>query len=283
MKKLLSILCLCAMLVGLVGCNKHTPKICDVGQSGVVNVKLETTFRSAGVKKYVDEKAPKTATVEFMGQQYTGEYQQHKYIGDNIYPILEYKSENVSFDVMENGKLCGIHLPESGSEKIPNEEHLSEEEYIELAAQAAMQIADVTDWKVRRFFPIFHDRDGTHTMYFVQFAKYIGEIETDESVSVYIEPTGYIYSICFYMLGEFDEGIAEDKFDYEAIEQQVLERMKEICGPDDSDTESSYTVAFILKKEKNGKVVLMADASRRVYKKSEDLWSSGGYVSFIIR
>lgn len=281
MKKLLSILCLCAMLVGLVGCNKHTPKICDVGQSGGANIKLETTFRSAGGEEYVDEKAPKTATVEFMGQQYTGEYKRTWYASTNPYPYLEYEFDDGLFDIGENGKLYVISL-KTKSNNFSQEERRSDEEYIELATQAAMQLADVTDWKVT-ISPRHVDKDGKSDTYFVRFVKHLGEIPTSEEIGISIKLDGKITYADSFMLGEFDEGIAEDKFDYEAIEQQVLERMKEIYGPDDSDIESSYTVKFILEKEKNDKVVLMAKASRAVYKKSEDLWYGGGYVSFIIR
>lgn len=281
MKKLLSILCLCTMLFGLVGCSKQTPKICDVGESGGASIKLETTFRSSMGEEYVDEKAPKTATVEFMGQQYTGKYKRTWYAANNPYPYLEYEFDNVLFDIGENGKLYTINL-KTKSNNFSQEEQRSDEKYIELATQAAMQFSDVTDWKVT-IRPTHFDKNGTITAYFVKFVKHLGEMPTSEEIGILILSDGYVKSVSSFMLGEFDEGIAEDKFDYEAIEQQVLERMQEIYGPDDSDTESSYTVKFTLDKENNGKVVLIADASRRVYKKSEDVWHSGGFVSFIVR
>ncbi len=255
MKKLLSILCLCAMLLSLVGCSMiQYPLVYGFccGYSGKRETKFETP------DDYVDKSASKTATVEFMGQQYTGEYQESIYAGSNYYPWLEYDSEECSFSVKKSGELCSIYL-RNHDEAVPIEEHFSKEEYLDIATDLAMQYADVSGWKTS----VQSDAYGDHapTQYDVEFVKYIGGIKTDEEIRISMTPSGKIYSFDSYMLGEFTEENVNGKFNYEKLEEKVLARMKKLFKEDEErrGAELAYEVEFCLSKERKNKVVLRAE------------------------
>lgn len=257
MKKLLSILCLCAMLVGVVGCSMvQYPLVCDFccGYSG----KRETKFDTPD--NYVDKFAAKTVTVEFMGQQYTGEYQETIYAGSNYYPWLCYDFEEGFFRVKKNGELCGIYLSDH-HEAVPIEEHFSEEEYLNIATDLAMQYADVSGWKTS----VDSDGYGDHapTQYEVEFVKYIGGIRTDENIRISMTPSGKVYSFVSYMLGEFTEENVNGKFNYDKLEEKVLARMKKMFKKyeENRGAELAYEVEFRLSKERKNRVVLQAEGS----------------------
>lgn len=186
MKKLLSILCLCTMLVGLVGCSKHTPKICGFGDGGSGNYKIETKLRHPD--DYVDENAPKTATVEFMGQQYTGEYRDTSYVDSNYYPWLRYETEDVNFYVKENGELCSLLLS-SKMLKVSEEEILPKSELIQIATNVAMQVTNVTGWNVS-IEALSATAESVIQSYSVKFVKYIQDIETSETIIIYLRSNG---------------------------------------------------------------------------------------------
>ena len=124
---------------------------------------------------------------------------------------------------------------------------------------------------------------GVFQEYYIFFVKCIDEIKTSEKITICLRSNGVLHAFASYMIGEFNEENVDGIFDYNAVKQQVIERMDELCSSKDGNYNVVHDVELVLTKETKNKIVLLATDSRGRYDKETGQRINGDYVKFIIR
>lgn len=147
--------------------------------------------------RFQDDSAPRTRTVSFNGNTYTGTYQYSIVQIPDIYQTDYYALQNGKFAVYHaTGKLSllSIYGKDSGE--------MTADDCFEHALEAAMQIADVSEY-VLTVIP-------TETLHWYRFERYIGDIQTAERISIGVTTTGEITQLVCVQLGAFDSVLSSD-------------------------------------------------------------------------
>ena len=145
-----------------------------------------------------DISAPKEASVEFNGIKYTGTYEATSVFIPNTFLQHKYEGKDAWFRInATTGELCNF----MSLHKMADKATISETECREIADDIADDYIDLNKYKV---VSEVRPKDENMSCVFMYYRE-INGYKTADYMTVAVDGTGNIISVCIYMLGTFDD------------------------------------------------------------------------------
>lgn len=172
--------------------------LCVSGQSDSTigaEITSELEWWSCDCTEFQDDSAPRTLTVTFNGNSYTGTYKYSVVYMPEIYQSDYYEMENGDFSVHpETGELESFDLDDRQYGE------MTAEDCLEIAEEAARQIADISEYTLTV--------EPGKTLHWYTFTRYIGDVKTAERISIGVSTAGLVRRFESTQLGAFDVNYA---------------------------------------------------------------------------
>lgn len=174
------------------------------------------------LKIYKDEKAPKTVEVSVEGIKYNCKYQESRKTFYNQ-GIVEYKSAGITVMLSaDDHRLLGFYK-DGYSE--PGSILIDESGAADIARNfLAKFVGNIDEYRMQSC-----EYNTDHEFYIVAFAKYIGDCETEDAATLYIENDGTILMFTSTLLDQIPADLPI-KVDIEGIKKAVIDRLEEEYG-----------------------------------------------------
>ncbi len=211
-------------------------------------------------KEIKDIKAPKQATVVFMGVEYSGEYNKSYELPPITFRIHEYEGEDANFSCSaETGELVSF-IPKVKTGGIFG---ITDEERHEKADLIASEFIKLSDYEVE-----ISENNGT---YGYEYYREIDGYKTSDALTVYIRLLGELSAVHLEMIGSMENVTETPKLNMDDLERIAAEKIKEIYKDKKRETRIDEAILTILPDGQIGYYCKVSAVKRTVDKNDKNI------------